>query len=297
METETDMRQQVQIRCRDLYRNWKEAWGGTITHHRRQAWETPWWDRLAEFCLRRAIEPALMLYVGYAYANANPEETEVPFGPSIFRSQTVLNRSLATFREVLITSQKQLESVSLLCRGRARTPHHSTDKLVRDVAEDALVFFRQTFELKLLKAKHAMPPGHEVPAETVEALACRIAGDNPFMLAAIARSERYRVMAAVNIARILSDQPWNAKVWEGLVLEGPLSSPDTALPDAAIRDYYENGELCTASPASIGTDGRFTKLVGDPASPRLYLIESWFSPETELFLRMKLDQAKLGGPG
>lgn len=283
--------QETQERLCQTFRLWEDKFGGTIKWPNAKAHRYQWWDVAASFCLANECPAPLLIYIVFAFGNARAEDAEIPFSATSFRSETVLNRALANWRSCASSAIKNhLEVLYELRTGKKLCLPVGTLTAARLFAD----LYCEYLETSLMVQSHPLTKLGPVDDEVRDMLAyhnCKV-DKNPFALLRVARTPRMRAIATANAYVLAKMLPWHQAVWEGICCPHSLDQPEEMAGDPNVRDFYANRQLRWYWPEHPLAPGLVANRFDTEFRPSMCLIEMHRCSKTDLFLAVKLTQAK-----
>ena len=281
------------VALRDEFKAWCTKWPGTTQWGKQKAGKDTWWDVAADVCRRHEIPPALLIYLVFAHGNSRPEDAEIPFSATSFRSESLLSRTVANFRWSVNHTLKYLEPIYILRHGKSLNPPNSTIGLARLVADLVLEYFKTTVEIMSFPYKKAT--GQNPPDEVHDLLCYKLCEQNPFLLLATARTPRIRALAAANVFFQNDMHPWHAAVWEGIASEASFCDLK-AMAGGPVEEYFRDQKPVYCWPMTLADNRPFSALCDEPPGIVLHLLQFPLAEKTDMFLTTKLHMARKGLP-
>lgn len=284
----------TQEELRQSYMHWERSFPEHLTWRKGKASkDNSWWDIAATICLRYDIPAPLMIYLVPSHVNDRPEDAVMPISATLYRSEYLLNRTVANWRSAIGVVLKHLEPLHLIETGKELILPNSTLDAGRLVAGLTCRYFEAHLEVM----SYALTRGEwQLDDEMSDMLAYQIcqATQHPFLLLRVARSPRIRALAAVNACKLCETQPWHRAVWEGIASPHSLGNPTEMAGDPEIQRFFRDGVLQKSWPYQILNNEPLWQLNDETEPPVLRLSDIRLCDKTDLFLAGKLLQARRG---
>lgn len=269
---------------------WKQDYPESIKHQRRT---TPgWWDRAAACCQSTGTPAALLVYLGFAFTNYRPEDAQIDFGATLFRSDSLLRRGIINFRGELGAVMKRLEPLHLL-KGHDRVYMPATTLAsARLVANYTCEYFAT---LAKVREAEALRERGKLSDPLWDLMVYRLCNQHPFLLMHTARTPWMRAVAGVNAFFLTSRQPWHFEIWEGVTAAGASLNDLHGLCRGNPDEFYAGGKLGYSWPVSPDMSSPLSVYEDYKSShqrPRLQLMHSTTCNKTDLYLANLLDDAR-----
>lgn len=276
-----------------LYKSWAADYPESLKWKKSKAREKPWWDLAAHLCFQHDVPPPLMFFLCYGYTNYCPDEAEIPFSATTFRSEHIMLRALKNYRTAVSLAVRHLEPIYILEHLKELTLPHSIIDVSRLLAELSCRYFEC---MLMVRDYEFRKRGGTILHDALwDSMAYQMCEQNPFLLLRVAKTEKVRALAAVN-AFFLSDlQPWHRCIWEGIASPHPLSQVEL-LAGTDPRSFYSDGRMRYTWPLHCIT-GQHLDVIDDMKIPLgLRLLDFRRCPKADLFLATKLGMARNGSP-
>ena len=274
---------------RMCYRNWEQSFPTTLQWRKTKASsDDSWWNIAAGVARSENLPASLLIYIVAMHLNGRPEDAEVPLSPNVYRSESLIIRSVANFRRRMSYMATTLEPIHQLETGEKLKPDKSTVQYIRKLAMLSIKYFKHSLEF-------ATYPLRKMNQETDlmhDLLAYKMCDTHPFLLLGVAKTQRVRALAAVNCWALCGAQPWNTVVWEGIASPYSLSTPDQ-MAGCDVNQYFEKPGWYW--PAQLMREDKWNSFPIPLPSPTLLLTQFNRCHNTDLFLALKLEAASTGG--
>ncbi len=278
---------------RDEFAAWCSKWPDTVTWHRGQAKKIEWWDQAADACRRFEIPASLLIYLVHGFRNSRPEDAEIPFSATAFRSEALLARTVANFRWHMNHTAELLNSAHILMHGKPIELPHSTIGAARLIAELSLYYFKTLVEIA--SYPYVKTTGSPLSDEAHDMLCYQLCHKHPFLLLGVAKTPRIKALAAANVFFQNDLHPWHAPVWEGLVGNSAFCDLD-GLAGCEVRNYFLDLKPVSCWPLSLAENKPFSEFYAQPPGVELMLLTFPMCNKTDLFLATKAGMARSGSP-
>jgi len=194
---------------------WMQKWPELVMTPTRKALKPEFWDKAAGACLDWMVPPSLLYYCCYSYLNIRPEDPVIPFRPTVFRSRTLMDRAVLNFRDLLLSTSKQMEKLwQLNHQGSEYLAPRSTLKFARGIARMSLEYYREVVVVHCHPLKKSADAWKPETRDTVRYVKAR---PNPFLLLPTLEAEGpLKKLATHNARWLCAEMPWHTDIWEGI---------------------------------------------------------------------------------